>query len=236
MSMKRILNEWRRFVNEAINAPKIPYNDDELERKFSVYLETDGEDSAIILYRKQKYVDDFYIIGYASVNLLTDSGDADSQCIPNTYHISAIYVEKELRGQGLGKLMYDLAFGLLDSDEGLTSDKYSGTQPVAAQIWKKIEKSSDIVKRSTTAGNQELDYDGEKTPDDPEDDCPKFIDPSENATDYSLQKTNNSLAKTLLATYVAQHEANDFLNKEDVEKRLLNKAIYRFSETYASGI
>ena len=131
--------------------------------------------------------------------------------------------------------MYDLAYGAIEKDAGLTSDKYSGSQKKAITNWKKMEVSPEIEKRTTkTKGNDEFDYDGKKTPDDKMDDCLTSMDLGDtNATDHSLKKKNNSGDRAMLANYKAQHEQNDFLNKADVESRLMNKAVRRFGEIYS---
>lgn len=235
--MKKILNEWRRFLlEESANSPDIPYSETDLEPNFSVFHETDGETHAIILYRKQKYVDDFYIIGYISVDLLTDTGDERFNCIPNTYQIGAVYVEQELRGhkEKFGKKMYDLAYGAIEPDAGITSDKYSGSMPKAKANWKKMEKSPEYDLKTTPKGSDEFDYDGKKTPDDKMDDCFASFDLGDtNATDHSLKKKSAGPAQALLAKYKAQHDQNMFLNKTDVESRLMNKAVSRFGEIYS---
>jgi hypothetical protein len=239
MSMRKILNEWRRFtLQESENAPDFPYDERELEPNLSVFHETDGETHAIILYKKKKYVDDFYIIGYISVDLLTDSGDEKFNCIPNTYQIGAVYVEQEMRGnkkEKYGKKMYDLAYGAIEDDAGLTSDKYSGSLPKAKISWEKMEANPEIEKKKTKPkGNDKFDYDGKTTPDDKMDDCITGMNlGSTNATHHSLKKKNNSEDKAKLAEYVAQHEQNDFLNRADVESRLMNKAVKRFLEIYS---
>ena len=169
--MKKILNEWRKFlIKEA--APSIPYTDERLEKKISLYMYQEGDENyGLILYRKEKYVDDFYIIGYASIDLLSDDGDERFSCIPQTYQVAAIYVEPELQGQGFGKLLYSLAYAVIPDGAGLTSDKYSGTLPGAEKVWNKMSNSSQYSKRKTNAGNDEFDYTTYETPDDPDDDC-----------------------------------------------------------------
>lgn len=235
--MKKILNEWRKFMlQESSNAPNIAYNEANLEPNLSVFHETDGETHAIILYRKEKYVDNFYVLGYISVDLLTDTGDERFNCIPNTYQIGAVYIEKELRGhkEKFGKKMYDLAYGAIEKDAGLTSDKYSGSMPKAKLNWKKMETSPEFEKKETPKGSDKFDYDGKTTPNDKMDDCLTSMDLGDtNATDHSLKKKSNSANKAMLAKYKAQHEQNNFLNKDDVESRLMNKAMRRFGEIYS---
>jgi GNAT superfamily N-acetyltransferase len=232
--MKAILNEWRKFVIKE-SGPSIPYDEDSLEPNYSLFLDSDDETYQMVLYRKEKYVDNFYIIGYASVDLLSDSEDDRFSCIPETYQVSAIYIEPELQGMGFGKLMYDLAFAVIPDNAGLTSDKYSGSQPGAAHIWQKMEKNSDFELRKTPQGNDSFDYDGKATPDDKMDDCRADMDLGDsNATDHSIEKKNNSDGQQLLNMMTAQHAQNDFVNKEDVEYRLLDTAIKRFGKIYSN--
>ena len=234
MSMRKILKEWRKFkLTEGQHSPDVAYGDD-LEPNLSLHHVEEDEDHYIILYRKQKYVDAFYIVGYASVDLLTDTGDKRFNCIPKTYQVGAIYVEPELQGKGFGQLLYDLAFAAIGDDAGLTSDKYSGTQAAAKRKWKKMENSPEYEKRKTQMKNDEFDYDGKKTPDDPEDDCGTAMDLGDtNATDHSLKKKGNSDGVSKLNAFKAQHQQNDFLNRDDVENKLLNKAVWRFGEIYS---
>tara|TARA_B100002019_G_scaffold283971_1_gene291034 strand:+ start:889 stop:1602 length:714 start_codon:yes stop_codon:yes gene_type:complete len=234
--MKKILNEWRKFLIKE-SGPSVAYNEDSLEPNYSLFLSFDDETYQMVLYRKEKYVDSFYIIGYASVDLLSDTEDDRFNCIPQTYQVSAIYVEPELQGMGFGKLMYDLAYAAIPSGAGLTSDKYSGTLPAAQSAWKKMEKSSEFLKRTTPMGNDEFDYDGKKTPDDKMDDCRTDMDLGDsNATHHSIQKKNNSDGDQLINMMTAQHEQNDFINREDVEYRLLDSAIKRFGKIYSNII
>lgn len=234
--MKKILNEWRKFlINEA--APSVPYDNEHLEKKFCVYhWDDDDEEHHIVLYRKQKYVDDFYVIGYISAMQITEPGDDNLNCIPNTFQISAVYVEPSLQGQDFGKLLYSLAFAAIPDGAGLTSDKYSGTLPGAKRVWNKMSNSSDYVKRKTTMGNDKFDYTTKDTPKDPEDDCktPYNQYSPENATDNSLEKINNSAGDMLLNMYKTNHESNDYLNKEDFEKKVFSFASYRFGQVYSS--
>lgn len=234
--MKKILNEWRKFIVKE-SGPSVAYNEDSLEPNYSLFLSFDDETYQMVLYRKEKYVDNFYIIGYASVDLLSDTEDDRFNCIPQTYQVSAIYVEPELQGMGFGKLMYDLAYAAIPGGAGLTSDKYSGTLPAAQGAWKKMEKSSEFLKRTTPMGHDKFDYDGKQTPNDKMDDCRADMDLGDsNATHHSIQKKNNSDGDQLINMMTAQHEQNDFINREDVEFRLLDTAIKRFGKIYSNSI
>ena len=233
--MKEILREWKRFLKES--SQLVPYTDERLEEKISLYMYQEGnENYGLILYRKEKYVDGFYVIGYASIDLLSDDGDERFSCIPQTYQVAAIYVEPELQGQGFGRILYSLAFAVIPDGAGLTSDKYSGTLAGAQKGWKKMEKSSEYDKRKTPMGNDEFDYDTKKTPNDKMDDCKTDMNLGDsNATDHSLEKKNNSLGKQLFNDYVKQHFENDFMNRDDVESRLLNTAMKRFGKIYTQA-
>lgn len=243
--MKRILNEWRKFLIEQ-GGPTIPFDDEHLEKDECVYQWSDGdEEHHIVLYRKQKYVDDFYVIGYIAVMQITEPGDDRMQCIPNTFQVSAVYVEPALQGQDFGTLLYDLAFAAIPDDAGLTSDKYSGTLPGAERIWNSLSNSPQIEKRKTDTGvindkgklvkSTEFDYTGYETPTIPEDDCftPYKRHQKSNVSHSSLKKVNRSPGISLLMKYKANHEANDFLNKEDFERRVFTFASYRFGEIYS---
>jgi GNAT superfamily N-acetyltransferase len=234
--MKEILREWKKFLLKE-NSQLVPYTDERLEKKISLYMYQEGnENYGLILYRKEKYVDGFYVIGYASIDLLSDDGDERFSCIPQTYQVAAIYVEPELQGQGFGRILYSLAFAVIPDGAGLTSDKYSGTLAGAQKGWKKMEKSSEYDKRKTPMGNDEFDYDTKKTPNDKMDDCKTDMNLGDsNATDHSLEKKNNSLGKQLFNDYVKQHFENDFMNRDDVESRLLNTAMKRFGKIYTQA-
>ena len=243
--MKSILNEWRKFLLKEA-APSIPFSDEYLEKNECVYQWSDGdEEHHIVLYRKQKYVDDFYVIGYIAVMQITEPGDDRMQCIPNTFQVSAVYVEPVLQGQDFGKLLYSLAFAAIPDDAGITSDKYSGTLPGAQKVWNKMSNSPEFMKRETDTGvindegklvkSTEFDYTGRRTPDIPEDDChtPYKRHHATNASHSSLKKVNRSAGISLLMKYKANHEANDFLNKEHFERKVFSFASYRFSQLYS---
>jgi len=233
--MKRILNEWRKFLILE-GAPTIPFDNEHLEKDLCVYhWDDDDEEHHIVLYRKQKYVDDFYVIGYIAAMQITEPGDDRLQCIPNTFQVSAVYVEPALQGQDFGKLLYSLAFAAIPDGAGLTSDKYSGTLPGAQRVWDSMSNSPDFAKRKTSKGNDEFDYTTYETPNDPEDDCgtPYKKHDDKNASHHSLEKVNNSAGDTLLNMYKSNHESNDYLNKEDFEKRVLTFGMNRFGEIYS---
>ena len=241
--MKKILNEWRKFIlKESFAksaAPNVEFSDEFLEPEESLFVTSNDDTYQLVMYRKQKGVDDFYVMGYASVDLLTDAGDDRFNCIPNTYQISAIYVEKELQGKRHGSKLYSLAFAAIPENAGLTSDKYSGSEPVAKKKWQNMSNSSAYEKRKTKPkGNDKFDYDGKKTPDDKMDDCytdTEFLG-DKNATHHSLKPKNNSEGEAKFVAMTAQHQQNDFKDRADVEYRLLDTAITRFGQIFSKQV
>ena len=241
--MKKIMNEWRKFIlKESVAksaAPNVEFSNEFLEPNESLFVTSDDDTYQLVMYRKQKGVDDFYIMGYASVDLLTDTGDDRFNCIPNTYQISAIYVEKELQGKRHGSKLYSLAFAAIPENAGLTSDKYSGSEPMAKIKWQNMSNSSAYKKRETEPkGNIEFDYDGKKTPDDKMDDCytdTEFLG-DRNATNYSLKPKNNSEGEAMFAAMTEQHQQNSFKDRADVEYRLLDTAITRFGQIFSAQV
>lgn len=269
--MEKILNEWRKFlIQEA--APKVPFSDEFLETPKCVFhWDEDDEEHHIVLYRKaipgrqmvgkDEKEEKFYVIGYVSAMQITEPGDPRMQCIPNTFQISAIYVEPELQGQGYGRILYDLAFAAVPLGAGLTSDKYSGSLPKAKGAWEKMANSPEFKKRETDTAalnskgkmekSTEFDYTGKRTPEIPEDDCntPYKRQQKSNASHFSLEKVNKSAGISMLMKMKANHEKNFFpsgqegledseietinLNKTEFEKKVFTFASYRFGQIYS---
>lgn len=260
--MKKILNEWKRFLLKE-GAPNVPFDDEFLETEECVYhWDDDDEEHHIILYRKIKpgkivksrgdKPEQFYVIGYIAAMQITEPGDDLMQCIPNTFQVSAIYVEPELRGKDFGNKLYSLAFAALPMNAGLTSDKYSGTLSGAKRIWDKMANSPQFIKRKTDLGSDEFDYTTYETPDDPQDDCgtPYKKHDAKNASHHSFEKANKSAGIMLLNKYKENHEKNFFpsgqkdltddelkaitLSKTKFEERVFGAASARFGQIYSS--
>ena len=97
-------------------------------------------------------------------------------------------------------------------EAGLTSDHTMSTQPKAAEFWQRLEGEGSIaIKRETgeeTDGkpHDTFDYEGDLTPDDPNDDCEM---PVENpATNHSWELTQSVYNDT--EKYYKQLKVNHF--------------------------
>ena len=176
--MKLLLENWRRFITENEKT------------ELCLYHYTKGLEHALVLYHPKPLN-----LGFA-VRPITDIGGihikkTDEPCIPITYEVSWVSVRGRHQGQNYGKMLYDLAFYVANSDgHGLTSDHSVGTMERAKKLWKSIESSPEYEKRKTEKGNDEFDYD-ESTPD-LYDDCGEAIEDMDfsSATDHSLFKKN----------------------------------------------
>jgi hypothetical protein len=181
--MKLLLENWRRFITENKDAGLCLY----------YYQNTSGNERALVLYSPKP----FSHPRFDSLSKpLTDIGGmhltkTKEPCIPTTYEVTWVYVNHLRQGQKYGKMLYDVAFYVVNSDNyGLTSDHTVGTMDRARKLWKAIESSSEYEKRETEEGHDEFDYEA-LTPD-PNDDCGKINQDEDfrSATDHSLFKKN----------------------------------------------
>jgi len=109
---------------------------------------------------------------------MIDMSVTDNKCISKTYQVEGIAVDSKFQSQGYGLDLYKIGMFYVNSlGAGLTSDHMMGTLDKASEFWKKLElKGSIAVKRRTGKGTKAdphdtFDYDGDMTPDDPNDDC-----------------------------------------------------------------
>ena len=115
--MKKILNKWRKFLIKE-GAPSIPYTDERLERKISLYMYQEGDETyGLILYRKEKYVDDFYIIGYVRTATSTVEAEPLKYLLPENKRImnrnSLLEVSKKILNENKDfKAPNELTFNL----------------------------------------------------------------------------------------------------------------------------
>ena len=186
-----IMEAWRKFINES---------------QASV-TEIDGKQ--ICLYYHSKHPPGFsvvlYIVGpredyYTDYQVIAgiDCVPTDDPCIPKTLQVGTSYRHSDYTGEGLGPLVYDLAFFVAQSmGYGLTSDRETGSKEGARDRWSKIEASPNFEKKKTAAGNDEFDYTN-STPD-PDDDCAKDEYEDSNATDHSfIMKDADQIHSTLM--------------------------------------
>ena len=126
------------------------------------------------------------------------------------------YTHGNYRGKGYSKLLYGLAFYLVNKDgAGLTSDHWSSTSKSAKdRSWDNLISRGQVVPRKTPGippfgGHSEFDYGNEdgtrKTPKDRLDDCEA---PSEGpaATDSSLVLKNYTKFEPIYLKLTQRHE------------------------------
>ena len=214
--MKFNLKELKEIILQEVKA----------EQLNNLALKTDTGEGEINLY--------LYEISSLKVVGQVDLHKTDEPCVPKTYQVSAISVDIDYQSTGIGFLLYKVAMFIVNRNgSGLTSDHTISTQPKAAEFWKRLEGEGSIaIKRKTgkeTDGkpHDTFDYEGDLTPDDPNDDCEKPI--ATPATDHSwelvklvyneTEKIHNQLKKNhfiFLTSYEYQHfvaQLPDQLNK-----------------------
>ena len=176
-------------------------------------------------------------------------------CIPVTYEIRTIARKSGRDYKGLGAVMYDIAATIVKRKHkgGITSDKSHSSTTAAYKGWKRMADSGKYVKRATNWKNDEFDYTGEETPDDPNDDCDRPAgkgDPDMkdelrkkliSASDFSLQiKTPspylskfklNHMKAMRVAKKVAEANGEQF-NQKEIEEALLTEGRNLFKDIY----
>tara|TARA_R100001509_G_C4872045_1_gene217093 strand:+ start:1023 stop:1757 length:735 start_codon:yes stop_codon:yes gene_type:complete len=244
MKSYKLHESFRKFLKES---------QDFDPSKTCLILKDFGNEKMMVLYNPKKIkrmsgadirrdgvYGEYEIIG--AIKIKNSKLYSKEPCIPETYEISTIYVNKQYRGKGYQKILMDLAFFLVSKEgAGLTSDHQYGTKPAAAGAWKKIEKSSVYKKKQTKAGNDTFDY-NDSTPD-PDDDCAKGSkDPV--ATDHSFERTSVAGAELKFDAYVYNHkkifrhikmaageaQANNLVNV------ILRMAGHQFNQAYHHGM
>ena len=137
----------------------------------ALFIRKDGEIYMLILWRPTKINNKGWILRGEVLGMLWFS-KTDKPCIPDTYQVNYVSIRKEFEGQGIGPLMYGLAFHYVNQvlGGGLTSDHAASSNKHSKAAWDKLSKTKNLIKRTTDAGNDEFDYEND-TPDDKEDDC-----------------------------------------------------------------
>jgi len=177
--MKLLMENWRTFLKES----RITFDD------VALYQVRHDSGFYFILYLVYNHPaiqrDVVSVIGRITVSPTLEP------CIPETYQVDSIYVDKPYRDMGFGSMLYNIAFLFADYRKmGLTSDKVVGTNKKAADQWIKFDNRSNYVKKATSQGNDKFDYTGRETPLDPDDDCSMPAMTHKNATDHSFIKTD----------------------------------------------
>lgn len=229
-NQKLIMEGWRSWLS-GLFGKSLTYKD------LGLLVRSTSQTHAIVIYAVQKdkkgavLVDgDHMPIVVGQMSLVK----TEKPCIPNTFQVSTVAVSKDYQGKGLGTMLYKIA-AEITGDAGITSDHKVSTKDSAKAVWDKIDKDSKWQKRQTRKGNDEFDYSGDKTPDDPKDDCESPID-SKNTIDHSYDmlssfSTEVSTMKENHGRY-AYSSKNFFGSKKAFEQALLQMATKLFSDEY----
>ena len=245
MTPYKLHENFRKFINEGTDFDP---------SKTCLILKDFGNEKMIVLYnpkklkrmsgadiRREGVYGEYEIIG--AIKIKNSKLNSKKPCIPETYEIATIYVNKQYRGKGYQKMLMDLAFFVASKEgAGLTSDHKHGTTPAAAGAWKKIEKSSVYKKKETKAGNDTFDY-NDSTPD-PDDDCQGHGMKNDVATDHSFERTSVAGAELKYDSYAYNHkkifrhlkmnagenQANNLVNV------ILRMAGHEFNQAYHHGM
>ena len=225
-NLKVIMEGWRSFVKEA-KSPLASTED------FSMYYEQKPNWVYIVLYKTLNKTETT-VVGVLRITKLEEPS------IPKTGQVSSIATNVDYQGQGIGRLLYSMAFYVASTlGVGLTSDKDTGTRAKAKEQWKKFEKSPDYEKRSTKAGNDTFDYDG--VTDDPDDDCEGGdLTPRQNATHHSLMKHDTDGMDELFSAMEARHMENIEQMSEKQESTFISlikqTALNTFMDAYDAEV
>lgn len=234
--MKVLMENWRKFVSEAEDKKPIDLPSDD---NIVLYHDKDIDNHELVIYRMDKYGP--FVIAGCTIDVISET---DAPCIPETWQMSTIYTHGNYRGEGYSKLLYGLAFYLVNKDgAGLTSDHWTSTSKSAKdRSWNKLISRGQVVPRKTPGtppfgGHSEFDYgnkDGtRKTPDDPLDDCEE---PSEGpaATDSSLVLKNYTKFEPIYLKLTQRHEdvMSAVPDRKQVEKQLIDDNSNNFDKFY----
>jgi GNAT superfamily N-acetyltransferase len=223
---KLIVDMLKEF-GASFQSPKEPQKKDEKQKILEQYMAKEVEVTGTD-----------YTIGIFDINFkpaaLVAITETDEPCLPNTYMIKYVAVDDSLQGKGFGSYLYDIAAAKAQeiggNNAGITSDRKDSTTKGANMIWQRIEKKYKA--KESEQGNKKFDYDGNKTPKDPDDDCtiPAGGNP---ATDYSWI-VPDELKSRALKIYRAQttlYKQNEKNAPENIDDQLVGW----FSSVYSKG-
>ena len=202
---KLIMESWRKFLKESKSAvtevdgrPIYLFYFNTWRDNFTIILYTVTEENKENISKGIELQDNFEILG--SIQIV----NTEDPCIPKTQQVGTIFRNSKYSGQGLGPLLYDLAFSVAHSQGyALTSDRETGSKKSARKRWAKIEADPNYEKQRTAAGNDTFDYD--KSTPDPDDDCTYDDLLDRNATDHSFIKKDIDEDYSTLMKLEANH-------------------------------
>ena len=251
MNQKLIMEEWRKFLSEAKD--RGVRADD---KRTCLYAEIEPENAYFILYEigdgtPQEQLLKLSIVGSVNLESLEDSGP----CISGksgenpSWHILSIHTNEKYRAVGYGSFLYGCAFLIASQNgAGLTSDKYSGSKPEAKTKWSSFEadalyREKTYTLRHTPDGSMMFDYDGTETPNDPNDDCDVPVQPSTNATDFSISHKNPEIFEKAILFYEANHGdfmdsivSTGLMSERQFEKFIQQADFKSFEDAYESAL
>ena len=239
-SYKLLIEGWRKFLKESQSSvteidgrPIHLYYVNTFGDNFDIVLYTVTEENKENISKGIELQDNFEILGSIQVVNTIDP------CIPKTLQVGTIFRNSEYSGQGLGPLLYDLAFSVAHSQGyALTSDRETGSKKDARKRWSNIEASPNYEKQKTAAGNDTFDYD--KSTPDPDDDCTYDDISDRNATDHSfIKKDIDENYKTLMKLEANHMDLMDIIiqnlgenEKQNFQSFLRMAATNMFTDEY----
>ena len=229
-NQKVIMEGWRSWLS-GLFGKSLTYKD------LGLLVRSTSQTHAIVIYAVQKSKHGEILVDGDHMPIVVGQmslAQTEKPCIPNTFQVSTVAVSKDYQGKGLGTMLYKIA-AEITGDAGITSDHKVSTKDSAKKVWNKIDDDSNWEKRQTEKGNDEFDYDGDKTPDDPNDDCESPIN-SKNTVDHSYDMSADF--STEVSKMKDNHDLfadsakNFFGNKRAFEQVLLQMATNLFSAEY----
>jgi len=218
------MENWRGFLHESLSADSAALNQLALIHDKSKDVQT------LVL----------YIPGTQPPKLVAaiEIARTQDQCIPETYQVEWTFTMEQYRRRGLGEMMYGICFFLVNRlGIGLTSDQNTSTSKAAGRQWARLVGNKELTPRKTPFGNDTFDYDGNKTPKDPFDDCGLDGDPPEgDGIDQSMMMKNYSKYADMYRRLNRQHQ--QFLTVIPVDKQkqfqsdIVQDAVDEFSYQY----
>ena len=232
MNSYRLVESWKGFM-QFIGLAKQPLKsayDDEL----CLSMEVDSGGVLLILYKPSRTIKGVMVDVVAGCRIKP----TELPCVPDTFQVASVYVEKEHRGKGLGPLIYKMAFYVANEelDGGLTSDQNVSSKPGAIDRWRKFINKKQVEPRETEMGNDEFDYSGQQTPEDTQDDCerPKGT----TATNKSWKLKDMEKVRPLFDKMTARHEKlmKAVPNSSEIKKAIFKNYGEGFIRNYPSQV
>ena len=223
------LSSGGEIINTNAKEPEKPRTIDVKKIKSELALAVVSKDAfeILVLYHAPTIQGDGYplIIGMIALSPMKPNGP----CIPNTLQVRLSAVEERFQRSGFGTILYRMAaaHAKVTLNGGITSDHFSSTSSDAERRWDSIESNPEFYKRETDAGSDTFDYNGQKTPDDPDDDCRRLGAPPAVSHSYGVSDKAVEIYEDLKN---ADHSGGKYGLKND--QTFYQKAIALFHRNY----